>query len=91
MSLTYIENCLRILDSLLLRRWEVDDDGHELGGRSKYDRKTQHILDKARQDGLAQSLIALCLATEILRRQPNAKEHRETGIYITPFVRRCLC
>ncbi len=77
LSLAHIENCLRLLDSLLLQRWEDDEDEPNEG--SKYGRKTQRALDKAKQDGLGESLIGLCLVTEILRRQPNAREQRDTG------------
>ncbi|KAI0694225.1 hypothetical protein BC835DRAFT_1274905 [Cytidiella melzeri] len=63
-SLSHIDNCLRLLDSYLLGRWEEDDsvDG-------------QALLDSARDDGFGSTLVELCIAVDIISRAKDTLDY----------------
>lgn len=89
-SLSHVDNCLRLLDTALLRPGQEDDD----------DRRGADILDAERAKGLHRSLVALCVAAEVMTREGDTQSHRSTGAWhlmcvqlvsdCDPSAQRCL-
>lgn len=74
-SLTHVEHCLRMLDACLLGRWQ-DDEDHDAQGASP--------LRTEREKDLHKSLVALCIAADILSREDEYASCRAPGMYSHP-------
>lgn len=63
-SFEHLYNCLRMLDSFILGQWQTSDENRT----EKYD------LVRSRESGLANELVSLCIASELLA-QPSYDSH----------------
>ncbi|KAJ3558253.1 hypothetical protein NM688_g1032 [Phlebia brevispora] len=74
-SLAHIDNCLRLLDEILLHRWDDDDDDPD--GDPQHGRKNRAFLDRAKDKGLARALVSLCVVTDLLERESRHVDKRD--------------
>lgn len=70
-SLSHVDNCLRVLDSCLLGRWQ--EDYEELS------RQDADALRTERGRDLPKLLVALCIASDVLCREDDYISYRAEG------------
>ena len=79
-SLAHIDNCLTLLDSQLLGQWS--DGEHEDEDMVALDSKdASDLVEIQRREGLGGSLIALCIAADVVAREGQDVEQRDTGMF----------